>query len=114
VCVVAIIVAVYHDAMKKTTVLLYDFDDEILNAFAKLDAAFDQARASKYIWHLKTYAAVSDIKYHGGARNVADMENIRLSKFAPPGVKTNVLPMALRLGQRTLYFSRTGFSCSTL
>jgi len=104
VCVVPIIVAVYHDAMKKTTVLLYDFDDEILNAFAKLDAAFDQARASKYIWHLKTKAAVSDIKYSGGALSVVDMENIRLSKFAPPGVKTNVLPMAVRLGQRTLYF----------
>src|SRR5437762_1990812 len=51
--VVAVIVAAYHDVLKKTTVLLYNFDDEVLGAFANLDAAFNQARASQCIWHLK-------------------------------------------------------------
>jgi hypothetical protein len=102
--VLAVVVAGYRDTLKKTTVLMYDFDDDVLGAFANLDAAFNQASASKCIWHLKTRAAVLDRKYHAGADSVIDTENTRLSKSAPPGVKTNVLPMTAQLGQRTLYF----------
>jgi Protein of unknown function (DUF4236) len=102
--VLAVIVAAYRDTLKKTTVLLYDFDDEVLGAFANLDAAFNQANASQCIWHLKAKAAVLDRKYHAGASSVFDTENIRLSKSAPAGVKTNILPMATPLGKKTLYF----------
>jgi hypothetical protein len=104
VSVVAVIFAAYRDALKKTTVLLYDFDDEVLGAFANLDAAFNQASASKCVWHLKAKAAVLDRKYHAGATSVIDTENTKLFKSAPAGIKTNVLPMATRLGPKTLYF----------
>jgi Protein of unknown function (DUF4236) len=102
--VVAVSVAAYRDTLKKTTVLLYDFDDEVLRSFANLDAAFSQASASQCVWHLKARAAVLDRKYHAGASSVIDVENTRLSKSAPAGVKTNILPMETPLGQKTLYF----------
>src|SRR6266516_7853941 len=45
-----------------------------------------------------------DRKYHAGASSVIDTDKIRLSKSAPPGVKTNILPMVTPLGRKRLYF----------
>jgi hypothetical protein len=101
---VAVIVSAYRDTLKKTTVLLYDFDDDALGAFANLDGAFNQANASQCIWHVQSKAAVLDRKYHAGASSVIDTEKIRLFKSAPPGVKTNILPMVTPLGRKRLYF----------
>jgi hypothetical protein len=100
----ATIIAAYRDTLKKTTVLLYDFDDDVLGAFANLDATFSAAAASQRIWHVQAEARVLDRKYHAGASSVLDAENVRLSKSAPSGVKTNILPMVTPLGRRTLYF----------
>jgi len=101
---VAVILSKYRDTLKKTTVLLYDFDDDALGAFANLDGAFNQANASQCIWHVQSKAAVLDRKYHAGASSVIDTDKIRLSKSAPPGVKTNILPMVTPLGRKRLYF----------
>ena len=101
---VAVILSTYRDTLKKTTVLLYDFDDDALGAFANLDGAFNQANASQCIWHVQSKAAVLDRKYHAGASSVIDTDKIRLSKSAPPGVKTNILPMVTPLGRKRLYF----------
>jgi hypothetical protein len=104
VLVAAVIFAGYRDTLKKTTVLLYDFDDKALGAFANLDSAFNQSSASQCIWHVITKAAVLDRKYHAGASSVIDTEKIQLSKSAPPGLKTNILPMVTALGRKRLYF----------
>ncbi len=56
---VAVILSTYRDTLKKTTVLLYDFDDDALGAFANLDGAFNQANASQCIWHVQSKAAVA-------------------------------------------------------
>ena len=101
---IAVVTAAYRDTLKKTTVLMYDFDDEVLGAYANLDAAFNEGNASQCIWHIQAKAAVLDRKYHAGASSVIDTDKTRLFKSAPPGVKTNILPMATPLGQKTLYF----------
>ncbi len=101
---VAVIFTAYRDTLKKTTVLLYDFDDDVLAAFANLDGTFNQANASKCIWHVQSKTAVLDRKYHAGASSVIDTERIELLKSAPPGVKTNILPMVTPLGRKRLYF----------
>src|SRR6266566_4465413 len=61
---VVVIFTAYRDTLKKTTVLLYDFDDDVLGAFSNLDAAFNQASASQCIWHVQAKADVLDRKYH--------------------------------------------------
>jgi Protein of unknown function (DUF4236) len=101
---IAVVLAAYRDTVKKTAVLMYDFDDEVLGAYANLDAALTAANASQRIWHVQTKAAVLDRKYHAGSASVIETDNVRLSKSAPPGVKTNILPIAIPLGHKTLYF----------
>jgi hypothetical protein len=102
--VIGTIVAAYRDNLKKTAVLLYDFDDDVRAAFANFDSAFNRASASERIWHVSSKAAVLDRKYHAGASSVIDTQNVRLYKSAPAGVKTNILPMATPLGNKTLFF----------
>ena len=101
---VGVIFTAYRDTLRKTTVLMYDLDDNWLGAFANLDAAFDQASATQCVWHLKAKADVLDRKYHAGASSVLDAEKTRLFKSAPPGLKTNILPLAAPLDRKTLYF----------
>jgi hypothetical protein len=98
-----ILLAAFRDAVRKTSVLLYDLDPATLLSYAELTAAFDRAGSSEPIWHVRSAASVLDRKYHAGASSVIDTDQARFQKASPPRVRTNIEPLAIALPQRTIY-----------
>src|SRR5207302_11342813 len=99
----AIGIASMRDAVRKTSVLLYDLDADMLRNFADLTSAFEDAARSDRIWYVRSAASVYDRKYHAGASAVLNTDIVSLRKSSPPRVKTNVLPLAAPMLRRTLY-----------
>jgi hypothetical protein len=102
-CIPLIVISTLRDVLKKTSVLLFDFDSETALQYAEVTTAFDHAAASDRIWHIRAAASVLDRKYHAGAANVLDTSSAGLTKAAPPGVKTNIQPLTIKTPNRTVY-----------
>ena len=100
---VGVVIAAMQDAVRKTSVLLYDLDADMLRDFADLTAAFEDAARSDRIWYVRSVASVYDRKYHAGAGAVLNTDIVSFRKSSPPRVKTNILPLAVTLNRKTLY-----------
>lgn len=102
---VAISVLAYmYDQLRKTTVLFYDFDDQMMACYQQLhDSGAKLASCSK-VWHIEASGAVYDPKYHAGAGNLLRRKVTSISKSKPPFVKTNIETIAINVGRQTLHF----------
>jgi hypothetical protein len=85
---VAISVFAYmYDQLRKTTVLFYDFDDQMMACYQQLhDSGAKLASCSK-VWHIEASGAVYDPKYHAGAGNLLRRKVTSISKSKPPLLK---------------------------
>lgn len=96
--------AYVYDQLRKTTVLFYDFDDEMMACYQQLhDSGAKLATCSK-VWHVEASGAVYDPKYHAGASNLLRRKATSISKTKPPFVKTNIDTIAVNVGRQTLHF----------
>ncbi len=92
------------DELRKTTVILYDFEPEVETAYAKLHDAFGLLRSCSRTWHIEARGEVRDRKYHAGASGVVKRKQIHLTTGAPPFVKTNVEVPLVPVGKQVLAF----------
>ncbi|MBN3132728.1 DUF4236 domain-containing protein [Pectobacterium brasiliense] len=101
----AIFVFAYmYDQLRKTTVLFYDFDDQMMACYQQLhDSGAKLASCSK-VWHIEASGAVYDPKYHAGAGNLLRRKATSISKSKPHFVKTNIETIAINVGRQTLHF----------
>lgn len=97
-------VAAFFDRVRKTTVLMYDFEAGMDIKFEQLDAAFDEFASCGGRWHVSAEGQVRDRKYHAGASSVVSRKAISVGKGNPPFVKTNVPVPSVPVGKQTLYF----------
>lgn len=97
-------VAAFFDRVRKTTVLMYDFEAGMDRKFEQLDAAFDEFASCGGRWHVAAEGQVRDRKYHAGASSVVSRKPISIGKGNPPFVKTNVPVPSVPVGRQTLYF----------
>ncbi|EGC4326429.1 DUF4236 domain-containing protein [Escherichia coli] len=96
--------AYMYDQLRKTTVLFYDFDDQMMTCYQQLhDSGAKLASCSK-VWHVEASGAVYDPKYHAGAGNLLHRKATSISKAKPPFVKTNIETIAIKVGRQTLHF----------
>lgn len=92
------------DVLRKTTVLMYDFDAEMENLYEQLhDAAAALASCAK-AWHVEASARVHDSKYHAGAGALVQRKPTSIRRASPPFLKTNIETVAIGVGKQTLYF----------
>jgi hypothetical protein len=96
--------AAMKDALRKTTVILYDLDPEVERGYEHLHAAFSQLRSCARIWHIEARGEVRDRKYHAGAGAVVKRKQVSLKNGLPPFVKTNVEVPIVPVGRQTLAF----------
>lgn len=76
-----------YDQLRKTTVLFYDFDDQMMTCYQQLhDSGAKLASCSK-VWHVEASGAVYDPKYHAGAGNLLRRKATSISKAKPPLLK---------------------------
>lgn len=92
------------DALRKTTVILYELEPDVERAYEQFHNAFDQLRSCGRAWHIEAKGEVRDRKYHAGAGAVVKRKQAPLAKGAPPFVKTNVEAPLVPVGRQVLAF----------
>lgn len=92
------------DELRKTTVILYDLDREVENAYANLHDAFGVLRTCSRAWHIEARGEVRNAKYHAGASGIMKRKQFSLTFGAPPFVKTNIDVPLVPVGRQILAF----------
>ncbi|MCX6877330.1 MAG: DNA translocase FtsK [Verrucomicrobia bacterium] len=101
---VGVYYAFQRDAVRKTVVLLYNFDPELEQAYANLHAAAMQLAGCAGLWYFKAAEQVRDQKYQAGASQLIDRGNITITTTPPSFLRTNIQIIAIVSGRLTLYF----------
>jgi hypothetical protein len=100
----SIFAAWLFDRVRKTTVLMYEFEPSAESDFITLHAAFDSLVKCSRTWHVSAEGKVHARKYHAGASSLVKRKSVSLNRGNPPFVKTNVSVPFIPVGKQTLYF----------
>jgi hypothetical protein len=92
------------DALRVTTVLMYDLDDAATARYQKLHDAFDVLMQAGRVGHIGAQGGVTDRKRQAGAGSVVRRQVIRPHKGAPRRIRTNIEVPAVPVGRQTLHF----------
>jgi len=103
-CGAATYVAYVRDELRKTVVVLYDFEKELEGAYDDFHAAAALLAGSAAAWLIEASGQVYDRKYHAGASNLVRRKKTAIRKSEPPYVKTNVETVSIDVGKQTLHF----------
>lgn len=98
------VVAAWFDRLKKTTVLLFELDEEAEACYQFLHEAYHGLASCRRCWHISAQGAVTDRKRNAGASSLVRRASITLVKKSPPYVKTNISIPSIPVGKQTLYF----------
>jgi len=91
------------DALRKSVVLFYDFDETLEKAYSLLhDHALNLASCHG-VWHIAAAGNVHDRKYHAGASALVDRKRTTIARQSPDFLKTNVETIAVSVGSQTLF-----------
>jgi hypothetical protein len=101
---VAVLCAALFDRIRKTTVMMYEFEPTAENRYEELHSAFDALLKCSRSWHVSAEGKVHDRKYHAGASSLIRRRQISIGRGNPPFVKTNVSVPSIPVGKQTLYF----------
>jgi len=92
------------DALRVTTVMMYDLDDDATGRYQELHNAFDPLMQAGRVGHIGAQGGVKDRKRHAGAGSLVRRQVIRPSKRSPRRIRTNIEVPALPVGKQTLHF----------
>ena len=94
----------YFDKVRRTTVILYDFDPAVGQAFGRFSEWAEALAGSHGKWHIAGSGRVHDRKYHAGASNLVQRHATPIRNGKPPLIETNVPVLSIGAGRQTLYF----------
>ena len=103
-CIVGVFYTFRLDAIRKTTVLLYEFDPTLEQAFANLHTSITQLAGCSGCWHISASGRVHDRKYHAGASELIKRKDTTIRSASPDFLKTNIQTVAIGVGRQVLYF----------
>jgi len=95
------------DSFQRSSVLMYDLEEEARAAFEAMTASFDVLQACTGKWHVDAGGSVRDIhtwKRNAGASHVLDKRPTAFDYSLPRVIKSNITPPAIKSGKETLYF----------
>jgi hypothetical protein len=101
---VGVLGAMTFDRVRRTTVLMYEFDPAAGARFEKLHSAFNELTKCYRKWHVSAEGKVRDRKYHAGASSLISRRQISIGLGSPPLMKTNVSVPYIPVGKQSLYF----------
>jgi hypothetical protein len=93
-----------YDTLRRSTVLLYDLDDDAGKRYQAVHDAFDVLGTCGGRWHVDAQGKAGDPKYHAGANTLVRRTGISLRTNTPGIVKTNIAVPAIPAGRNTMYF----------
>lgn len=92
------------DALRVTTVMMYDLDEAATARYQKLHDAFDVLMQAGRVGHIGAQGGVTDRKRNAGAGAVVRRRVIRPHKAPPRRIRTNIEVPAVPVGRQTLHF----------
>lgn len=102
--IAAILLAAFVDKKRKTTVLVYDIDEDAEQGIQSFYNAFDELMDCSKAWHISSRASVHDKKYHAGVEQIVKRIAVNISYKTPKHLVTNVKVPAIPVGSQTIYF----------
>lgn len=100
----AIFLAFRIDAVKKSVVMLYDFDPAFEEFYMNFHANALQLAACSGCWHISAAGKVADRKYNAGASTMVQRTRTAIAPRSPRFIKTNINSIAINVGRQTLHF----------
>lgn len=101
---IGLMLAHQWDVLRKTTVIMYDLDDDRAAEYQHLVKAVQCLAEAQRLWHIDARAVVLDRKYHAGASSELSRRRTSILNNLPPYVRSNIETPALAVGLQTLYF----------
>ena len=92
------------DQTRKSVVLFYNFDDEMMKRYERVHGAFDLLATCRGQWQVEASGATTEWKYNAGAGRLIRRKPTRLRKESPPYLKTNISVPVIPVGRQSLYF----------
>jgi hypothetical protein len=93
-----------RDVIRKTTPLLYEFDDEYSrHKFTEFSELIRNLSSAKNVWRLKSQIAIDDWKRNAGANSLVVRQHSKVGQTAPNLLKTNVDVWGIDSGSIKLY-----------
>ncbi|MGV1760821.1 DUF4236 domain-containing protein [Rhizobium sp. A22-96] len=95
------------DSYRRSTVLFYDIDGHVEQAYKDTIAAFDALNACAGKWHIEAGGAVNDLttwKRNAGASYIVKRTATKLAYALPKVIKSNITPPSMHVGKQVIYF----------
>jgi hypothetical protein len=92
------------DEQRKTVVIMYDLDDQVVAPFQTFAQEFDKLATASRIWNIDTAGRTDDWKRNAGASHLIARKLVRLSYGVPRVIKTNVDLPRIVGGRQNIYF----------
>ncbi len=92
-----------RDAVAKTVVLFYAFDEPLERAYEALHESAKLMAACSGSWHIAASAHVYQQKYHAGASAIVERKETQIRRASPPFLKTNIETVSIGVGRQTLF-----------
>jgi hypothetical protein len=97
----------YVDSYRRASVLFYDVEGGVHDAYLQLVGAFETLRGCAGKWHVDAKGAVRDLntwKRNAGAAHLVRKSSTSLDFKLPGVLKSNITPPAAAVGKQWLYF----------
>jgi hypothetical protein len=104
VAAIAVLATYQVDALRKSTVVMYDLDADATASYQRLVDAVCAIGQANRLWHISSRFTVLDRKYHAGAQSEIKREPTTISLGSAPFVKCNIEVPKVGVGSQMLYF----------
>lgn len=95
------------DSYRRSTVLFYDIDGAVEQAYKDIVAAFDGLNGCAGKWHIEAGGAINDLttwKRNAGASHLVKRTATKLGYALPKVIKSNITPPSMYVGKQVIYF----------
>ncbi|EJK87332.1 MULTISPECIES: SH3 domain-containing protein [Rhizobium] len=95
------------DSYRRSTVLFYDIDGPVEQAYKDIVAAFDGLNGCAGKWHIEAGGAINDLttwKRNAGASHLVKRTATKLGYALPKVIKSNITPPSMQVGKQVIYF----------
>jgi|AGTN01.2.fsa_nt_gi hypothetical protein len=93
-----------QDAINKTVVVFYDFENDSEKSFKQLFDSFENLLNTQKAWHIEAAGNVKDKKRTAGADTMYKRTQIALSRSQPPFISLNLDIPCIPVGKQRIYF----------
>lgn len=101
---IAAAVGFYVDTMRRSVVLLYDFDATKRQSFEQVSQAFDAMSAAGRVWHVEAESRNINWKRNAGATLSQQRRTIQVRYGVPPVLRCNIDVPMIDAGKQQMYF----------